>query len=62
MSSQLIDPSWLQIACAAGLLLVTIGLSAARGLGLERDLIVAGIGNGALPSPFGKPALSHPSV
>jgi len=43
MNTQLIDPSWLQIACAAGLLLVTIGLSAARSLGLERDLIVAGI-------------------
>lgn len=41
MSSQLIDPSWLQLALAAGLVAVAIGLSAARGIGLERDLAVA---------------------
>ncbi len=43
MSTQLIDPSGLQMALAAGLVLVAIGLSAARGLGLERDLTVAAI-------------------
>ena len=41
MSPQLIDPSWLQLAVAAGLVLIAIGVSAARGLGLERDLAVA---------------------
>lgn len=43
MSAGLIDPSWLQLGLAAGLVLVAIGLSAARSLGLERDLAVAGI-------------------
>ncbi len=41
MSTHLIDPGWFQLAMASSLMLVTIGLSAARGLGLERDLIVA---------------------
>jgi putative ABC transport system permease protein len=41
MSTQLIDPSWLQLGVAAGLMLVAIGLSAAHGLGLERDLLIA---------------------
>jgi putative ABC transport system permease protein len=41
MSAQLIDPSWLQLGVAAGLMLIAIGVSAARGLGLERDLAVA---------------------
>lgn len=41
MTTHLIDPSWLQLAFAAGLVLVAIGLSAARGLGLERDLAMA---------------------
>lgn len=41
MSAQLIDPSWLQLAVAAGLVLIAIGVSAARGLGLERDMAVA---------------------
>ena len=35
MSQQLIDPSWFQLAFAAGLVLVAIGLSAAHGLGLD---------------------------
>lgn len=43
MSTQLIDPSWFQLLAAAGLVLVAIGLSAARGLGLERDLTVAAV-------------------
>ncbi len=43
MSAQLIDPSWAQLAAAAGLVLVAVGLSAARGLGLERDLTVAAV-------------------
>jgi putative ABC transport system permease protein len=43
VSTQLIDPSWFQLAAAAGLVLAAIGLSAARGLGLERDLTVAAI-------------------
>jgi putative ABC transport system permease protein len=41
MSTALIDPSWLQLGLSAGLVLVAVGLSAARGLGLERDLLVA---------------------
>jgi putative ABC transport system permease protein len=41
MSAGLIDPSWLQLGLAGGLVLVAIGLSAARGLGLERDLAIA---------------------
>lgn len=41
MSAHLIDPSWLQLVMAGGLVLVAVGLSAARGLGLERDLSVA---------------------
>jgi putative ABC transport system permease protein len=43
MSAQLIDPSWFQLLASAGLVLVAIGLSAARGLGLERDLTVAAV-------------------
>ncbi|MFN8627414.1 MAG: iron export ABC transporter permease subunit FetB [Candidatus Binatia bacterium] len=41
MSTHLIDPTWFQLASALALILVAIGLSAARGLGLERDLAVA---------------------
>jgi putative ABC transport system permease protein len=41
MSGHLIDPTWFQLASAIALVLVAIGLSAARGLGLERDLAVA---------------------
>ena len=43
MSTHLIDPSWLRVALGAGLIFVTVGLSAARGLGLERDLLIAGV-------------------
>jgi len=43
MSTPLIDPSWLQLLASAGLVLVAIGLSAARSLGLERDLGVAAL-------------------
>lgn len=41
MSAPLIDPSWVQLAAAAGLVLVAVGLSAGRRLGVERDLAVA---------------------
>jgi len=41
VSGHLIDPTWFQLASATALVLVAIGLSAARGLGVERDLAVA---------------------
>jgi UDP-glucose/iron transport system permease protein len=41
MSAPLIDPSWLQLGAAAGLVLIAIGLSAGSRLGVERDLAVA---------------------
>lgn len=43
MSAQLIDPSWFQLLASVGLVLVAIGMSAASGLGLERDLTVAAV-------------------
>jgi len=41
VSGELLDPSWLQLALAAGLVIVAIGVSATRQLGLERDLAIA---------------------
>jgi len=40
-AQQLINPSWWQLGLTVGLVAIAIGVSAARGLGLERDLAIA---------------------